>query len=401
MKTLFIILFIFPISLFSQSLDSLLKIAETQNLLIASQSALINASKEKIIQDGVLDNPTISVSGQKDMLITSGRQMIPWFGTLKAMKNVAKAESEISVSELEVIKNELFFQIKKSYFELTKIHQDIFWMEKNIDFLRKIESLLLEQYKSNKISRTELVRLQMQIRQEESKLMSMKEMIQPITFQINQLLNRDLTKSITIEDTTLKTFSTIVGFDTLWKKNPVFEVLESEKNMLKAQEKLIGYERKPQWMVGVDIGYVTIPMRATEHGDKEYETMNILMPMIGANIPIYSKKKNDAKINELKWKNEALEKELLQMQKEFEVKIVETVWKKNDAERRIALNDFQLNQTEKLIDLMLSEYATGMINFSEILQMYVMLTMYQTEKNKAIFDYKISIAELEKIKGVK
>jgi outer membrane protein TolC len=399
MKTLLIILFIFPLIINAQSLDSLLAIAESQNLSILSQQALINASKEKVMQEGVLDNPTLSVSGQKDMLITSGRQMIPWFGTLKAMKNVAKAESEIPNSELKVIKNELSFQIKKYYFELTKIHQDIFWMNKNIEYLKKMEELLLEQYQSNKTSMTEIIRLQMQIKQEESKLITMQEMITPITFQINQLLNRNLTTEIILKDTVFIKEPLMFSFDSLWSKNPVFEVFEKEKQMLEQQQKLVDYERKPQFMAGFDVGYITIPMLETEHGGREYETMNLLMPMIGATIPIYSKKKNEARINELKWKNEAIEKESLQMQKEFEAMIMEIVWRKNDAMRRLNLYEYQLKQVDTLIALMLSEYTSGMKNFSDILQMYVMQTMYQTEKNKAMYDYKLAIAELERIEG--
>ncbi|MCS6832702.1 MAG: TolC family protein, partial [Flammeovirgaceae bacterium] len=157
------------------------------------------------------------------------------------------------------------------------------------------------------------------------------------------------------------------------------------------------YERKPQWMIGLDYGYVDLSMWLSDHASSA--DMRFLMPMLGISLPIYSKKKNDAKLKELTWKIDALEKETQQIKQQLTVELANADWKKQDAKRKIELYDFQWQQTEKLIALALVEYATGKQSFSDVWQLYLMQNNYQLQKINAIFDYRMATVELEKIHG--
>ncbi|MCS6833655.1 MAG: TolC family protein, partial [Flammeovirgaceae bacterium] len=149
----------------AQPLDSLLKIVEKENLSLLSRSALLSASKERVTQEGVLENPTLSFSAGRNMLLMGGRQMLPWWGTLNAMKEVARAETFIVQSEYNMLKNELLYEVKKSYFELAKLFQDILRIQSNIALLKKLETVVVEQYRTGKTSMADLIRLQMQIKE--------------------------------------------------------------------------------------------------------------------------------------------------------------------------------------------------------------------------------------------
>ena len=70
------------------------------------------------------------------------------------------------------------------------------------------------------------------------------------------------------------------------KKNPAFQLLQARKDVLSAEKKAIGYERKPRLGLGLD--YAIVSARAD--ANPENNGRNILMPHLAVTVPVFSKK---------------------------------------------------------------------------------------------------------------
>ncbi|PKP39369.1 MAG: TolC family protein, partial [Bacteroidetes bacterium HGW-Bacteroidetes-13] len=118
----------------AQSLDDYLKIAAENNPGAKAAYLEFEASMQRLPQVSSLPDPTLSMSALGQMIETrvgtqearfSLMQSFPWFGTLKAKKEVAALEADAKFQAYLDRRNELFLKVKTAYYELYEVKHHI------------------------------------------------------------------------------------------------------------------------------------------------------------------------------------------------------------------------------------------------------------------------------------
>ncbi len=407
MKNYIAVLLFFTLALLStlvvgQSLEEYLFVAAKNNPDLQAKYLQYQAALKTVPQAGVLPDPAISVGyfvlpvetrlGSQRLKI-SIRQKFPWLGTLAAQKDLALLKGFVQSAELEILQNELLYEVKTVWFELLKLKRDEQAIEEHIKILQNYERLSLQKYQNNLSKLSDVLRVQMQTREKENRLRQLQDLRKPLMFHFNALLNRRLNDSVNISDTVAKIFilddSTTI--DKQIKKNPIFQLLQARENILSAEQKVVNYHRKPQLALGLDYSAV----RARTDLNPENNGANILMPHVHISIPIFSKKRHDARLSQIKLQQLAIGQKKQYTANQMLVKVKEAWQKYRNAHINRLLYEKQITESTRIIHILLKDYSTTGKDFEEILNMQEILLEYQMLIHQEKRDELIAIAHLE------
>jgi cobalt-zinc-cadmium efflux system outer membrane protein len=124
--------------------------------------------------------------------------------------------------------------------------------------------------------------------------------------------------------------------------------------------------------------------------------MDMVMPMVTVSVPIYRRKinmsKEAAKLNKISTdyayqsRQDALKSEYLSIEQRAE-----------DVKRKVNLYDKEVEILDRTLSLMNTEYATGSVSLTDILETNRQYIDYALKKAEAYGDYNILVAEYEKL----
>ncbi len=130
MKLILLLLPLWGLGGFSQTLDDYLQTAAENNPKLKSSYAQFEAAMQQAPQVSSLPDPTLTMSAFGRMIETrlgaqearfSLSQMFPWFGTLQAKEDASVLMAEAKFQNYLDLRNQLFFEIKSVYAELYAI----------------------------------------------------------------------------------------------------------------------------------------------------------------------------------------------------------------------------------------------------------------------------------------
>ena len=147
-------------------------------------------------------------------------------------------------------------------------------------------------------------------------------------------------------------------------------------------------------MIGVGLNYSIIAKSAESNSMMNGKDM--LMPMLTVSLPIYRKKYN-AMVKESELMISSTDARLTNTKNELEVEYIKVLESIKNAERRIKLITAQQDLTERSLNLLVSQYSTSGSGFDEVLRLQIQLLKYKIQASKALTDYNIAIAMLEKL----
>jgi outer membrane protein TolC len=316
-------------------------------------------------------------------------QMFPWFGTLKAQKNVATLMAESKYQAFLNTKNQLFSQVATAYYPLYELLKLKAIEQENIKILESYKKIANAKFENGKGNLVDVLRVDIMIKDAETNLEILTKKEPAITSWLNSILNRKYDEKIVVSQE-LEVMELPLEYrkDSI-VNNPLLQELELKKQ---ASETAIEVARKqglPKLGLGLD--YVLVGKGMNNFPDSGKD---VIMPMVTFSLPIF-RNKYKAATNEAK-----LMQESYSFQKEaYENKLIGNYYKlvfELEKERDLLkLYEGQVITLSKSLNLLFSYYSNANKDFEEVLRMQQELLKYQKMQLSSISTFYIKLAELD------
>ena len=391
--------FMLPANARAQDLNEYLKEAGENNPELKAAYHQYYAALERVPQVGALPDPQLSFGyfispvetrlGPQQMKF-SVSQMFPWFGTLKKQEEAYTEKAKVKYQQFLSVKNKVYKKVKLKWYELYKAKEGVRITEENLEVLNSLKQITERNYETGETEMTDVLRLEVNIREQRNKLKDLRDKLSTVKTEFNLLLNKDKTAKINMpEEITTDTFDLSAYRDSV-RNNPDLKALEHKEKSLKHQQEVVKKKGYPSISLAFD--YAVIGERQDKQVDNNGR--DVLMPMVGVTIPVYRKKYDAMQ------KEKELEIKAVQSQQRSKVNNLSSAYKKAEeqyleAMRKVDLYQKQSNETERIYNLLKTNYSSDGENFYELLKTRLMVLEYELKREKARANQNIAVTQLD------
>ena len=317
-------------------------------------------------------------------------QMFPWFGTLEEKEQMAAEQARVKYQHFIDKRNAVYRDVKVQWYAIYKTREAIRITKKNIDILHSLKQLTRRNYQTDKGKMTDLLRLDVNIREQENKLADLRERLSSQKTDFNMLLNREAHAALELPDTIQANTFDIVAYRDSISNHPYLTALENKEAALEHQYKTVQKKGYPSFSLALD--YAVIGKRQDMQVNNSGR--DVIMPMVGISIPLY-RKKYEAMEKETRFRIDAVKSK-----QQEKLNNLSTQYKKMEehylnALRQVDLYEKQVKEAERIYKLLKTEYSADGENFFELMRTRLMVLEYQLKLEKARADRNISVAKLE------
>lgn len=388
---------------FAQSLTALLQAADSANLELQALEKDYLAALERAPQVSQLPEPEaglgvfalpVETRLGPQWVRLSATQMFPWKGTRDARREVMLVMAKTQYEKIAASRLELHYRIKQAWFQLYGLEQQRRIISKSIRIFQTLESLATTRIETGKGSLADVLRIQLRIRElEEERAILENQKTKPRSV-INRLINRPESSAVAIADTLLAAeppYDRGALLNDIRENHPMLRMYALQQESARQAIRLNELEAKPSFAAGLDYIYVSRRTDAAPTGNGR----DIVSPRIGIRLPLY-RDKYEAKEQEEQLKIQALEirkeDQLLQFRSALESAYADL----EDARIKLRLYGEQIETTESVIDLLLTEYSTEGARFLDLLQLENQLIQYELKTLSAVVQTHLAQAEIER-----
>ncbi|WP_456377015.1 TolC family protein [Lutibacter sp.] len=389
------------------NLDRYLVIAAENNPNLKTKFSEYMAAMEKIPQVGSLPDPQFAFGyfiqpvetrvGPQQYKFNIA-QSFPWFGLLKAKKDVASEMANAKYELFENAKSNLFFEVKTAYYNYYFIEKAIEITKKNMDILGVFKRLSLVKIETGTASIVDELRVELELNDLENQLALFKDTRGVLQINLNNLLNREVIEPIIIPEILWQDKMPLGKqemLNSIYTSNHEIKSIDYRLNAFINQEEVAKNLGMPSFNVG--FGY-TIVEKNSNSTAIDNGTDAILFPSIGIKIPLF-RKKYKALIKEAKYLQEAET-----FKKENKKNVLSTIFSSsyknfNDGDRRVALNLKQVQIAKKVLEVLITSYSTNAKDFEEVLRIERQLLKYELAYQQALVDKNAALAFMQYLIG--
>jgi outer membrane protein TolC len=386
----------------AQTIDEYFQSAAENNPGLHAKYKEFEAALQKVPQVNTLPDPTFSfgyfispvetrVGPQRARF--SLTQMFPWFGTLEAQGNAAALMAEAKYQSFLDARNMLFFEVSAAYYPLYELEQWKQIEQDNIEILQSYKTIATSKFKNGASPMTDVLRVDIMLKEATTNLSILGKKERPLLTAFNNLLNRDESDVVFINDS-LEVESLTKNFrkDSLLANNPMLNALDLKIKASEASEIVAQKQGLPK--IGVGLDFVIVGKR--NDVSMPDNGKNVLMPMVSASIPIFRKKYRAAE------KEAQLMQESYSLQKEETINSLtsnyESAWFQIQQQKElIDLYKEQILETDQTLNLLFSAYGNSGKEFEEVLRMQQQLLKYEKMMATAEVQYHVAVAKLNYI----
>ena len=392
-----IILLLISFTGISQTLEEYIVIAKTNNSELKSVSNGYEIAEEKVNEVGNLGDtnfslgyfalqPETRVGAQNTKFGVS--QILPWFGTLNAEREVAKSIANKERYEIQLSERALAYQVKIAYYQIYEQLAITNILKDNKLILKTYESMALSALENNKATMSDVLRIRVQKNELHSKTFQNINSIETQSSNFNLLLERDkitplyIVDSLNVLDASLKKESV--------NEHPILLQLSEKQKIYSAKQQLIGKNSKPKIEIGLD--YVIVNERSDvsvlDNGK------DIFMPKIGLKIPIFTKKYKSQN-KQIKLLQDQLNSELKTEQKKLNIAFETAILENENSIVAVVAAQKNKSELQQAINVDLKAYETGILNYDKILRLQLQKIKFQLMEIKAIKEAFIAKSKIE------
>lgn len=405
---LFFVIFLFlPVYSFSQEsslgedLKGVLEYAKRENPEIKAFRERVNALEAKASYVGILDDPTFKVEfedlpkdnpislGQAEMTRYAISQMLPFPGKLSLMEKMATKEASMSAEELRDKEIEILTMVKMAYF-------DYYYIQSAIEITKEIKGLLSDlekvagiRYSTGLVPQQDLIKAQVELSMITNDLITMESEKKILQARLNILLNRP--PSAPLAEPKGLVFKQPIPekgelIERALKRTPMIKAMEYNIEALESNRDLAKRNYYPDFMLGI------APIQRM----KKLSSWDV---MISLNIPLWWKK-YDYKLREAEANLNSSKERLNNLKNQISFELSQAYTKVETAKRVIELYETGLLPQARLsFESALGNYETGKVDFLTLLENQRTLKKTRIEYLRALVDYRVRVAELERVVG--
>jgi cobalt-zinc-cadmium efflux system outer membrane protein len=323
-------------------------------------------------------------------------QSFPWFGTLKAKKNLALAQAEVKNKNVPIASLEIIFQLKESWLMIYELEKKKELLNINLQLLDRLENVTLSNIEAGKSSVIKVVKINLKKEKIKTELALLEnQKIAPLaTF--NQLLQSDFKQAIEIKSTLNFAILPDLENDLTLTKNqlhPIIQQLNLQQQVANKSLKINDLNRKPTFGIGFEWLYVQ------KYPNISFDANGRDMKIARASIslPIYTKQ-YQAKTQEEEQKIIAIDHQKKEVISQFSMMIEQAKAEHESAKIKIDLYEKQKRLTRSAIEILEGNFSTSGNGFEELLQMQMDLVDYDVMTLEAIMMSHLAVAKIEKIR---
>lgn len=408
MKQVIIVFFIlFATGLKAQTLDDYFKIAAENNPGLLAQHREFEAALQQVTQIKSLPDPSLSVSAFGQMVETrvgpqqarfSLSQMFPWFGTLKAQGDAASLIAESKYQDYLDSRNKLYYELSKVYYPLYEIRELSKLEERNVEILESFKTVSNSKFKNGNGTLVDVLRVDIILKEAKTKLGILRKKEKPLLESFNALLNRNEKDPIIIVDS-LPLEPVDIGSlrDTINAVHPLVYAEELRVKAGEASEQAALKKGLPNLGIGLDyimVGNRTdLPAGAVVPADNGKDA---IMPMVTVSLPIF-RGKYKAAVKEAQLMQESYAYRKMEVINTLQAEYEQVIYEISEQSDLINLYEEQRNESEQILNLLLSSYGNSGKDFEEVLRMQQQILNFDKSKVSALTQYTIAKAKLEYI----
>jgi len=385
----------------SQDLQSYLKEAGQNHPGIQAAWKEYYAALEQVPQAGALPDPKLSIGyfispvetrlGPQHFKVSLS-QMFPWFGTLKIKKQAAAEQARVKYQAFIEKRKAVYKKVRIQWYNLYKTAEAIRITKDHIDILESLKSLTRRNYENDKGEMAQLLHMNVNIRKQQNKLENLREQLSIGKTDFNLLLNRPSADSLDTPGSIKTGTFDIVAYRDSIRNHPDLTALKHKQSALKHQLQLDKKQGYPGISMGVD--YAMIGQR--QNMKVQNSGRDVIMPMVGISIPLYRNKYN-AMENQTRFRLEAVQSKQQEKQNQLTAQYKKAEEAYKEALRHIDLYKKQVQETEKIYNLLKTAYSADGQSFFELLRTRLLVLEYKLKLEKARADRNIAVARLQYI----
>jgi outer membrane protein TolC len=375
--------------------------AEAHNPELQAARLLWRAARERIPQARALPDPQLGYTYDSMGKLSPSRhkleisQMFPWFGKRDLRGEEAGIMADIEEQMYREMKLRLDTMVTEAYIEYYYISREIEVSEENLKLLDSLERVAQARYTANKGGQSDVVRAQVEMGVLEERLQSLRDMLRPVTAELNAVLSRPgdapLPVPSVLPDTDIRaTESQLVSW--MRENNPA--LLAADLQTAKG-EKAVELARKqsyPDMMVGF----------GTETGGSSGFmgiSGNSYMGMVSLNIPLWGGK-NRAAVNEAKEMRRSAEEMRRNRENDLAAKLQAALYRYRDSERKVRLyRDSLLPKARQSLAVSQRAFEAGSAGFLDLVDAQRTLLELELSLERAQSDRVRSYAVLAQLTG--
>lgn len=403
------LLLLLPVRFYAQSVDSLqtyIAASIRNNPAVISEyndykAMVVNAQGEGQPSDPELSagfylSPMEQVNVKQYATFTV-MQMFPWFGALKAGRQMMEYKAEAAYQKFRLDGIALAYEVQDQWYQLLATQEKIKNIKDQLKILQDIEQVVLYQYKSPSMMKGSKMSDQLRLQAEEASIreqIASLEDVRKIQMQkLNITMHRNADSPLTIPDSITLREMPVISWREVENKNPMLNQLAAEKKSLDDERVKMEGMAKPMFGVGLEYmlnGSVANPMMPSMNG------RDMLMPMVKVTLPIY-RKKIQAVRKSIDLQKSSLDYSYQSQQDMLHLQYLSIQQRAADEKRKLELYRKEVDILHNTLHLMTTEYVNGTSSLTDILQTMREQIDYALKKAEAYADFNTLVAELEKL----
>ncbi|ODS32984.1 MAG: heavy metal efflux pump protein CzcC [Candidatus Scalindua rubra] len=370
------------------------------------------ASTEKVLQARALDDPVLGFTyfgeqvqtrvGEKQAGVMAS-QKIPFYGKLRLKGEVAKSEAKVFEEKYRTLEREIIAKTKSAFYELFWVHKSINIDEENKELLQRFVKIAEVKYATAKATQQDVLKAQVELSSIVNELITLEQLKETAIARINTLLNRHPGAPLgTPEEVDILELT--VSLEELYEKakeiSPELSILKYKIERDKAAYKLAKKQYYPDFTFGFNYTLID-DLPSTVMSSPVGESRDSYTGTLSINIPIFQKKKYDAGVREANARLKSSEMAYKNMENMTLFGVKDFHFKVQTAERLVKLyRDSIIPQAEQSLKAAEIGYQAGQVDFLNLIDSQRILLDFNLAFYRAIADFGINIAELERVVGI-
>ncbi|MBI4972420.1 MAG: TolC family protein, partial [Candidatus Omnitrophica bacterium] len=387
------------------SLEALIREAKQNNPDILAVAKRYEAAKARIPQAKSLDDPVLEFKFEKakgspfqlnktmpEDRMLSLSQMLPWFGKLPLKGKIALVESQMLAAEYKDKELEVINDIKNAYYGLFMNYKEVELMEESLLFLKNIANIAEAKYVVGDMMQEDLFKIDLEIAKLSNDIANLKQERLAKETRLNTLLNHQADAPLGVPQL-VEDISFNQGIDSLYRltleNQPTLLVFQYAIERNKYAKSLAKKSFFPDLMAG-------IVMRGITTG-----SIGPWDLMLAFTVPLWFWSKQRYEIKEAIANVEEAEAAYQAMKNKALVQTKELFTRIEIAKNRISLyKNSQIPLLEGSIQSSLSAYQSGKGDIMMLLDSQRMLVETRINYYKALVEYNMNLADLERAVAV-
>ena len=385
-------------NLSAQTLTDYYGVAADNNPELKAKYKEFEASLQKLPQVSSLPDPNLSLGyfispvetrvGPQNMKF-SLTQMFPWFGTLKAQKDVAALLADSKYQAFLNTKNQLFSQVAAVYYPLYELQNLKIIEQENIKILESYQKIASTKFENGKGNLVDILRVDIMIKDAQTNLEILNKKEPALTSWFNSILNRKYNEQVVVSKEI-----EVVELPLQYRKdsisqNPLLIELDLKKQASNAAIEVARKQGLPKLGVGVDYVIVDKGMNNSTDSGKD-----VIMPMVTLSLPIF-RKKYTAATSEAKLMEESYSFQKAAVENKLNGTYYKLIFELEKEKDLLHLYSNQVFTLSKSLNLLFSYYSNANKDFEEVLRMQQELLKYKKLKLASTSAFYVKLAELD------